>query len=142
MRIFAILPFAISLLLLVSPIVQAIDVFYFDERAQYQVLVKDITISPVPIVPGKQAAFTCIFQNTGHEISFGVLHIDVSYFRVQVYSEDHDLCIETDFPIQNGDFIVGHSQVLLPAYTPLVSSRIHFVTKKFVAIIWMAYSVK
>ncbi|AED91022.1 putative sterol transport protein NPC2 [Arabidopsis thaliana] len=115
-RIFAILPLAaVFLLLLVSPIV-AIDVHYCEENAEYEVKVKEVDISPNPIAPGEPATFT-ISANTGREISFGKLVIEVSYFGWHVHSETHDLCTETSCPIQTGDFLVAHSQVL-PGYTP------------------------
>jgi len=52
--------------------------------------------------------------------------IEVSYFGWHVHSETHDLCTETSCPIQTGDFLVAHSQVL-PGYTPPVSSHNCFV---------------
>ncbi|XP_010423336.1 PREDICTED: phosphatidylglycerol/phosphatidylinositol transfer protein-like [Camelina sativa] len=115
-RIFAVLPLAVALLLLISPVVRAIDVHYCEENAEYEIQVKEVEISPNPIAPGEPVTFT-ISANTGREISFVKLVIEVSYFGWHVHSETHDLCIETTCPIQTGDFLVSHSQVL-PGYTP------------------------
>lgn len=61
----------------------------------------------------------------GRGISGGKLKIEVSYFGWHVHSETHDLCTETTCPVETGDFLVAHSQVL-PAYTPSVSFSYFF----------------
>ncbi|CAH8321737.1 unnamed protein product [Eruca vesicaria subsp. sativa] len=103
-------------LLFISTIVRATDVQYCEENAEYDVKVKEVYISPYPIVRGERANFT-ISANTGRGISGGKLVIEVSYFGWHVHSETHDLCTETTCPVDTGDFLVAHSQVL-PAYTP------------------------
>ena len=64
----------------------------------------------------------CLCFYKGRRISGGKLVIEVSYFGWHVHSETHDLCTQTTCPVQTGDFLVAHSQVL-PAYTPSVSFR-------------------
>ncbi|KAG2310111.1 hypothetical protein Bca52824_021668 [Brassica carinata] len=103
-------------LLFVITIVRAADVQYCEENAEYEVKVKEVYISPYPIARGEPATFT-ISANTGRGISGGKLVIEVSYFGWHVHSETHDLCTETACPVETGDFLVAHSQVL-PAYTP------------------------
>lgn len=78
--------------------------------------VKEVYISPNPIARGETATFT-ISANTGRGISGGKLVIEVSYFGWHVHSETHDLCSETTCPVETGDFLVSHSQVL-SAYAP------------------------
>lgn len=56
----------------------------------------------------------------GQAISGGKAVIDVSYFGIHVHQENHDLCEETPCPIEVGDFILSHNQVL-PGFTPPVS---------------------
>ncbi|KAG2254079.1 hypothetical protein Bca52824_084215 [Brassica carinata] len=45
------------------------------------------------------------------------LVIEVTYFGWHIHSETHDLCSETTCPVETGDFLLAHSQVL-PGYTP------------------------
>ncbi|ESQ40574.1 hypothetical protein EUTSA_v10016064mg [Eutrema salsugineum] len=112
----SILPLAISLLLFVSTIVRATDVQYCEENEEYEVKVKEVNISPNPIARGEPATFS-ISANTGRGISGGKLLVEVSYFGWHIHSETHDLCTETACPVETGDFLVAHSQVL-PGYTP------------------------
>uniref|UniRef100_A0A1J3CZD5 Putative phosphatidylglycerol/phosphatidylinositol transfer protein n=1 Tax=Noccaea caerulescens TaxID=107243 RepID=A0A1J3CZD5_NOCCA len=112
----AILPLAIYVLLFVSTIVRATDVHYCEENEEYEVKVKDVDISPNPIARGEPATFT-VSANTGRRISGGDLVIEVSYFGWHIHSETHDICSETTCPVETGDFLVAHSQVL-PGYTP------------------------
>ncbi|KAF8097201.1 hypothetical protein N665_0293s0049 [Sinapis alba] len=103
-------------LLFVSTIVRATNVQYCEENAEYEVKVKDVYISPNPIARGEPATFT-ISANTDRGISGGKLVIEVSFFGWHVHSETHDLCNKTTCPVETGDFLVAHSQVL-PGYTP------------------------
>ncbi|WZZ92039.1 hypothetical protein YC2023_120618 [Brassica napus] len=113
----AILP----LLLVFSTIVRATtDVQYCEENAEYEVKVKEVNISPNPIAQGEPATFT-ISATTGRGITGGKLVIEVTYFGWHIHSETHELCSETTCPVETGDFLVAHSQVL-PGYTPPVSS--------------------
>lgn len=59
----------------------------------------------------------------GRVISGGKLVIEVTYFGWHVHSETHDLCTQTTCPVETGDFLVAHSQVL-PVYTPSVSFHV------------------
>ncbi|RDX76864.1 putative phosphatidylglycerol/phosphatidylinositol transfer protein, partial [Mucuna pruriens] len=86
------------------------------KKADYNVKVKEVKISPYPIARGKPATFS-ISATTGQAISGGKLVIDVSYFGWQIHTETHDLCGETSCPVSIGDFVVAHSQVL-PGFTP------------------------
>ncbi|KAH0907811.1 hypothetical protein HID58_039638 [Brassica napus] len=108
----AILP----LLLVFSTIARATDVQYCEENAEYEVKVKEVNISPNPIARGEPATFT-ISATTGRGITGGKLVIEVTYFGWHIHSETHDLCSETTCPVETGDFLVAHSQVL-PGYTP------------------------
>ena len=63
----------------------------------------------------------CLSFNKGRGITGGKLVIEVAYFGWHIHSETHDLCSETTCPVETGDFLVAHSQVL-PGYTPPVSS--------------------
>ncbi|KAF3562026.1 hypothetical protein DY000_02014134 [Brassica cretica] len=49
-----------------------------------------------------------------------------TYFGWHIHSETHDLFSETTCPVETGDFLVAHSQVL-PGYSPPVGLKIHFV---------------
>ncbi|KAK2454611.1 hypothetical protein P8452_02003 [Trifolium repens] len=94
----------------------ATDIHYCDRKANYDVEVKGVQISPDPIARGHPATFT-ISATTSEALSEGKLVIDVSYFGWHVYSETHDLCGESSCPISVGDFVIAHSQVL-PGFTP------------------------
>ncbi|CAG7891272.1 hypothetical protein BRARA_B00208 [Brassica rapa] len=111
-----VLPLAVYLLLFVSTTARATDVQYCEENAEYEVKVKEVDISPYPIARGEPATFT-ISATTGRVISGGKLVIEVTYFGWHVHSETHDLCTQTTCPVETGDFLVAHSQVL-PVYTP------------------------
>ncbi|CAH8312671.1 unnamed protein product [Eruca vesicaria subsp. sativa] len=104
------------LLLVFSTIVLATDVHYCEENAEYEVKVKEVNISPNPIARGEPATFT-ISATTGRGITGGKLVIEVTYFGWHIHSETRDLCDETTCPVETGDFLVAHSQVL-PGYTP------------------------
>ncbi|XP_021892667.1 putative phosphatidylglycerol/phosphatidylinositol transfer protein DDB_G0282107 [Carica papaya] len=113
---FTLLPvLAVSVLLLLLPSLQATHVKYCDKDADYAVKVKDVVISPNPVVRGKPATFK-ILGSTGESISGGKLLIDVKYFGVHIHQETHDFCEETSCPV-SGNFELSHSQSL-PAFTP------------------------
>lgn len=100
----------------IVPLTFATDVEYCDTKADYGVRVQGVEISPNPVARGKQATFS-ISANTDRAISGGKLVIEVSYFGWHIHTEIHDLCSETSCPVNTGDFVVSHSQVL-PGYTP------------------------
>ncbi|KAL0752251.1 hypothetical protein Bca101_034254 [Brassica carinata] len=104
----AILP----LLLVFSTIVRATtDVQYCEENAEYEVKVKEVNISPNPIAQGEPATELPLPSLPPQ------LVIEVTYFGWHIHSETHELCSETTCPVETGDFLVAHSQVL-PGYTP------------------------
>ncbi|KAK7268111.1 hypothetical protein RIF29_20798 [Crotalaria pallida] len=107
--------FSLTLSLL-HALASATDIHYCDKRADYNVEVKGVTISPDPIARGQPATFS-IAATTGQALSGGKLVIDVSYFGWHIHSETHDLCGETSCPVSVGDFVIAHSQVL-PGFTP------------------------
>ncbi|XWS43324.1 hypothetical protein CRYUN_Cryun16bG0093100 [Craigia yunnanensis] len=109
-------PLLLLSLCLLVPLTVANDVNYCDKKAEYDVKVQGVEISPDPIARGKPATFS-ISATTGVEIAGGKLVIEVSYFGWHIHSETHDLCNETSCPVSTGDFVVSHSQVL-PGYTP------------------------
>ncbi|XP_074281649.1 MD-2-related lipid-recognition protein ROSY1-like [Silene latifolia] len=101
---------------LVSSSVHATDVRYCDKKVDYDVKVNAVEITPNPVARGQPATFS-IAASTGKAISGGKLNLDVAYFGWHVHSESHDLCGETPCPVQTGDFVISHSQVL-PGFTP------------------------
>ncbi|KAJ4705420.1 MD-2-related lipid recognition domain-containing protein / ML domain-containing protein [Melia azedarach] len=101
-------------LCLMVPFARAVDVRYCDKKADYDVKVGGVEISPYPVERGKPATFSI---SATSDISGGKLSIDVSYFGFHVHSETHDLCAETSCPVSTGDFVVAHTQVL-PGFTP------------------------
>ncbi|KAA8518444.1 hypothetical protein F0562_015918 [Nyssa sinensis] len=104
-------------LCLLVPLIQAsTKVDYCDKKAEYDVKVSGVEISPYPVARGRPATFS-ISASTGDAISGGKLVIDVSYFGMHIHSETHDLCKETSCPVSTGEFVISHSQVL-PGYTP------------------------
>ncbi|XP_022748266.1 putative phosphatidylglycerol/phosphatidylinositol transfer protein DDB_G0282179 [Durio zibethinus] len=109
-------PLLLLSLCLFVPLTVANDVNYCDKKAEYDVKVQRVEISPDPIARGKPANFS-IFATTGAAIAEGKLVIEVSYFGWHIHSETHDLCDETSCPVSTSDFVVSHSQVL-PGYTP------------------------
>ncbi|XVF07505.1 hypothetical protein REPUB_Repub06bG0144800 [Reevesia pubescens] len=112
--------FIASLLLLslclVVPLTVANDVTYCDQKAEYDVKVQGVEISPNPVARGKPATFS-IAATTDAAIAGGKMVIEVSYFGWHIHSETRNLCDETSCPVSAGDFVVSHSQVL-PGYTP------------------------
>ncbi|KAM7522640.1 hypothetical protein LguiA_012542 [Lonicera macranthoides] len=106
-----------AVLLLLSPSIQAkTTVKYCDKKANYDVKVSGVEISPDPVAKGKPATFK-ISASSGEALSGGKLTIDVSYFGVPVHSETHDLCEETSCPVSAGKFVLSHTQTL-PSFTP------------------------
>ncbi|KNA25190.1 hypothetical protein SOVF_009080 [Spinacia oleracea] len=103
-------------LFLLSPPAYATDIRYCDKKADYEVKVSGVEISPSPVTGGQPATFS-ISASTGKAISGGRLDLDVAYFGWHVHSETHDLCTETSCPVSTGDFMISHSQVL-PEFTP------------------------
>ncbi|CAK7342087.1 unnamed protein product [Dovyalis caffra] len=108
-------PLLISLCLIV-PLTQASKFQYCDKNKDYAVKVTGVKISPNPVKGGKPATFT-ISATTNEKITGGILRVSVRYFGLPVYSEDHDLCVETSCPVTGGNFVVSHSQEL-PGFTP------------------------
>ncbi|KAK1310813.1 hypothetical protein QJS10_CPA08g00041 [Acorus calamus] len=111
----ALLPILIAASLLVLPSTLATDIKYCD-NSDYAVKVKDVDISPNPVVSGKVAKFR-IAASTEEAITGGNLKIGVSYYGVPIHSENHDLCKETSCPVTSGDFVLSHEQTL-PGFTP------------------------
>ncbi|XP_057950212.1 uncharacterized protein LOC131145105 [Malania oleifera] len=109
------LPVFFSLCLLVT-YAQAEDVNYCNKKAEYDVKVSGVDITPHPVARGQPATFS-ISASTGEEISGGKLFLDVSYFGFPVHSETHDLCQETSCPILAGNFVISHTQEL-PGFAP------------------------
>nr|AFK46118.1 unknown [Lotus japonicus] len=105
-----------STLCLLHAFATATDVHYCDKKADYDVEVKGVEISPDPVARGQPATFS-IAAATSQALSGGKLVIDLSYFGWHVYSETHDLCGETPCPVSAGNFVIAHSQVL-PGFTP------------------------
>ncbi|KAK7355027.1 hypothetical protein VNO80_14272 [Phaseolus coccineus] len=108
--------FFFSTLFLLCAFTNATDIHYCDKKAEYDVEVSGVDISPDPIARGQPATFS-IAATTGKALSGGKLVIDVSYFGWHIHSETHDLCGETTCPVSIGDFVIAHSQ-LLPGFTP------------------------
>ncbi|XP_047163448.1 putative phosphatidylglycerol/phosphatidylinositol transfer protein DDB_G0282179 [Vigna umbellata] len=108
--------FFFSTLCLLCAFTNAADIRYCDKKADYDVEVSGVEISPDPIARGQPATFS-IAATTGKALSGGKLVIDVSYFGWHIHSETHDLCGETTCPVSIGDFVIAHSQVL-PGFTP------------------------
>ncbi|XP_047332382.1 putative phosphatidylglycerol/phosphatidylinositol transfer protein DDB_G0282179 [Impatiens glandulifera] len=107
---------SILLLSLSSSLIQASDINYCNNKANYDVKVNGVEISPYPVSRGVDTIFS-ISASTGEAISEGKLMIDVSYFGFHIYSETDDICSKTSCPVSAGDFVVSHSQSL-PIFTP------------------------
>ncbi|XP_015062616.1 putative phosphatidylglycerol/phosphatidylinositol transfer protein DDB_G0282179 [Solanum pennellii] len=105
------------LLCLVSSLTSATstDFDYCNKKANYDVKVSQIDITPYPIKGGRTTTFS-ITAETGRNLTGGKLEIDVKYFFLNVHHEDIDLCKETSCPA-SGDFVISHSQEL-PGFTP------------------------
>ncbi|XP_060196582.1 uncharacterized protein LOC132625941 isoform X1 [Lycium barbarum] len=88
---------------------------YCNKRANYDVKVGGIDITPYPVSGGKKTTFS-ISANTGKSLTGGKLVIDVNYLFFHVHQETIDLCKETSCPA-SGDFVISHSQEL-PGFTP------------------------
>ncbi|CAN6866518.1 unnamed protein product [Brassica oleracea var. botrytis] len=76
-----------------------------------------IAILPLLLVFSTIVRATTDVQYCGRGITGGKLVIEVTYFGWHIHSETHELCSETTCPVETGDFLVAHSQVL-PGYTP------------------------
>ncbi|CAA2934911.1 putative phosphatidylglycerol/phosphatidylinositol transfer protein DDB_G0282179 [Olea europaea var. sylvestris] len=92
------------------------DVHYCNKKANYDVKVSGVEITPFPISRGKETTFS-IAASSDRAFSGGKLTIDVSYFGFHVHGETHDLCAKTACPVSVGDFVISHSQSL-PGITP------------------------
>ncbi|XP_055818921.1 uncharacterized protein LOC129887738 [Solanum dulcamara] len=104
-------------LCLLSPLTSAksTDFQYCNKRANYDVKVSNIDITPYPVKGGKTTTFS-ITADTGKNLTGGKLEIDVNYLFFHVHHETIDLCKETSCPA-SGDFVISHSQQL-PGFTP------------------------
>ncbi|KAF3659528.1 hypothetical protein CQW23_03111 [Capsicum baccatum] len=102
---------------LLSPFTSAesTDFEYCNKRANYDVKVSEIDITPYPVHGGKTTTFS-IKAKTGKNLTGGKLVIDVNYLFFHVHHEAIDLCNETSCPA-SGDFVISHSQAL-PGFTP------------------------
>lgn len=89
---------------------------YCDSDASYPVKVESVDINPNPVVSGAPATFK-ISAISGESLSGGKLSIDVFFYGVRVHTESHDLCTKTSCPIEQGSFVLTHSQSL-PGFTP------------------------
>ncbi|RYR69220.1 hypothetical protein Ahy_A03g015757 [Arachis hypogaea] len=90
---------------------------YCDKKANYDVKVSAVEISPDPVVSGEAATFK-IKASSGQAISGGDLIIAVSYLGIPVRTENHDFCEEvSSCPVSSGDFVISHTQTL-PSFTP------------------------
>ncbi|KAK6802472.1 hypothetical protein RDI58_000252 [Solanum bulbocastanum] len=114
MKLFVTLLF---LLCLVSPLTSAesTDFEYCNKKANYDVKVSQINITPYPVKGGRTTTFS-IIADTGKNLTGGKLVIDVNYLFFHVHHEAIDLCKETSCPA-SGDFVISHSQEL-PGFTP------------------------
>ncbi|CAM8891739.1 unnamed protein product [Rhodiola kirilowii] len=113
----AIVAVLLSLCLLASAVQgRTTKVTYCDKKANYDVKVGGVDITPYPVSGGHPATFS-ISATAGETITGGHVVIDVSYFGLHVHSETIDLCKETSCPVSAGDFVIAHSQVL-PGFTP------------------------
>ncbi|MED6110322.1 hypothetical protein PIB30_041826 [Stylosanthes scabra] len=90
---------------------------YCDKKANYDVKVSAVEISPDPVISGRAATFT-IKASSGQAISGGNLVIAVSLFGVNIHTENHNFCDEvSSCPVSSGDFVISHTQTL-PSITP------------------------
>lgn len=89
---------------------------YCDSDTSYPVKVKSVDIDPNPVVSGAPATFK-ISAIADEALSGGKLSIDVFFYGVRVHTESHDLCTKTTCPIEQGSFVLTHSQSL-PGFTP------------------------
>jgi len=89
---------------------------YCDSETSYPVKVESVDINPSPVVSGAPATFK-ISAIADEALSGGKLSIDVFFYGVRVHTESHDLCTKTTCPIEQGSFVLTHSQSL-PGFTP------------------------
>ncbi|XP_062172235.1 uncharacterized protein LOC133877826 [Alnus glutinosa] len=108
--------FFVAVCLVLVPSTHARDVKYCDKKGNYAVKVRDVEISPYPVVSGKAATFN-ISASTDQAIDGGKVVIEVSYFGLHVHTEKIELSDETSCPIAAGNFVLSHTQTL-PGYTP------------------------
>ncbi|XP_022151451.1 uncharacterized protein LOC111019382 [Momordica charantia] len=99
-------------LCLVTQFSLATPVQLCDETATYDIMVKGVEISPSPIVRGHPTNMTFNLI-IGKPIIAGKMVVDISYFGWHIYSDSHDICVETSCPYSFGDF------ALTPLRTPL-----------------------
>jgi hypothetical protein len=62
---------------------------------------------------------TLYLSHADQDIDGGKVIIDVSYFGLHVHTEKIELSEETPCPIEAGNFVLSHTQIL-PGYTPPV----------------------
>jgi len=93
-----------------------------DKHANYAVVVKNVTISPDPVVSGEDATFI-VPAYTEKEITAGEVVVTVSFHGVPVHVERDDICNKAECPIAPGDFVLKNTEVL-PGFTPPGSYKI------------------
>ncbi|KAI4340514.1 hypothetical protein MLD38_025342 [Melastoma candidum] len=98
-------------LLLSDSSAQDVSVLYADGTVNYAVKVKDVRISPDPVVPRKPTTFD-ICASSGQALPKEKVAIKVLYHRILLRTETHDICEEMCWPIASGYFTLSHSQNL------------------------------
>lgn len=93
-----------------------------DKRANYDVVVRNVTINPDPVVSGEEMTII-VPAYTEKEMAKGSVIVSVAFHGVPVHTERIDLCDRLQCPITPGDFVLSNTQVL-PGITPPGSYRI------------------
>lgn len=87
-----------------------------DKHANYDVVVKNVTINPDPVVSGEEMTFI-VPAYTGKEIKGGSVVASVSFHGITVHTEKNNICDRARCPIAPGVFVLDNTQIL-PGLTP------------------------
>ncbi|KAG0586263.1 hypothetical protein KC19_2G076900 [Ceratodon purpureus] len=118
----AVLLLVASLAVLATAAPKPSDWHVCDRHANYDILVKNVTINPDPVVSGEEMTFM-VPAYTAKEITGGSVIVSVSFHGVTVHTERNDICEKAACPIAPGEFVLKNTEVL-PGITPPGSYRI------------------
>jgi len=93
-----------------------------DEHANYDIMVKNVSINPDPVVSGEEMTFV-VPAYSEKEITGGSVVVSVSFHGITVHTEQSNICDKAQCPIAPGVFVLDNTQVL-PGITPPGSYKI------------------
>nr|XP_024385765.1 putative phosphatidylglycerol/phosphatidylinositol transfer protein DDB_G0278295 [Physcomitrium patens]PNR46598.1 hypothetical protein PHYPA_013717 [Physcomitrium patens] len=93
-----------------------------DSHANYDVVLKNVSVSPDPVISGEDVTFI-VPAYTKKDITKGSVVVSVSFHGITVHTERSDICSKARCPIPPGEFVLENTEIL-PGFTPPGSYKI------------------